>query len=90
MKKEKSEALMRIPVGIVSGIVLWVWMYLVFLLVLINLIYTLVKGKPDKEIVEFCDIWKNQVKRYMEYMIFLNNNRTWPFGKFKDNKDKKS
>ena len=45
-----------------------------------------VEGKPDKEIAEFCDIWKVQLKRYVEYMIFVNNNRTWPFGKFKDKK----
>lgn len=86
MKKEKSEALMRIPVGIISGIILGVWAHLVAVLVLINIIYTLFKGKPDKEIAEFCDIWEVQLKRYVEYMIFVNNNRTWPFGKFKDKK----
>nr|MBA4404895.1 hypothetical protein [Nanoarchaeum sp.] len=86
MKKEKSEALMRIPVGIVSGFILGIWAHLIALLVLINLIYTLIKGKPDKEIAEFCDVWKIQLKRYVEYMIFVNNNRTWPFGKFKDKK----
>ncbi|MBS3172305.1 DUF4389 domain-containing protein [Candidatus Woesearchaeota archaeon] len=86
MKKEKSEALMRIPVGIVSGIVLGVWAHLIAVFVVINIIYTLVKGKPDKEIAEFCNIWKVQLSKYVEYMIFVSNTRTWPFGKFKDKK----
>ena len=83
MKKEdeRKEALMRIFVFIVSGIILAAWRYFIYVLVLVNLIYTLFVGKRLKDLAEMAEIWNTQWYIFQRYIIFVSNRRPFPFGK---------
>jgi hypothetical protein len=78
-KKERDEALMRIVVGIVSGIILYLWWYAVAVVVLIQFIYTLIAGKRIKELADFSEIWSTQFHSFIRYMSGLTNKRPFPF-----------
>ncbi len=83
MKKERKEALMRIVVGIVSGIVLGVWKVFITVLIIINFCYTLCTGKRNKELAELSEIWNTQVYIFIRYIEFESNFRPFPFTKLK-------
>ena len=79
---ERNEALMRILVGIVSGIIIGIWRGLIQLLVLFHWISVLVTGERIKSLAEFCHLWNVQVYAYLRYMTFVTNTRPFPFGDF--------
>ena len=79
-KGERREALMRIVVLIVSGIILWAWGYLAWLLIVVHWIYTLIAGKRIRDIAEFIEIWNTQTYRLLNYISGMSNNRPFPFG----------
>ena len=76
---ERTEVLMRIVVGVVTGIILSVWRLLIYVFVLINVVYTLFSGKRHKEIAEMSEIWNTQVYIFIRYMTFVTNQRPFPF-----------
>lgn len=78
-EKERGEALMRIVVGIVSGIIIYVWAYLIALFFIINLVYTIIKGKRMQELAEMSEVWNTQAYTFYRYMTFLSNKRPFPF-----------
>ena len=90
MKKinESSEALMRIPVAIVTGMILGIWKGLISILIVVNLLVTLFSGKRNKEIAEFCEIWNTQMYVFLKYMSFVSNERPFPFEKMTKNLSK--
>jgi sorbitol-specific phosphotransferase system component IIC len=78
---ERKEALMRIFVGIVTGIILGVWKALIVLFIIINWIYVLFTGKRLKELAKMSEIWNTQKYIFIRYLIFLTNERPFPFNK---------
>lgn len=76
---ERTEALMRIAVGIISGIIIGVWKILVSLIIIIHWFYVLFAGKRSKTLAEFCNLWAAQVYRLIRYMAFATNSRPFPF-----------
>jgi len=76
---------MRIPVFIVSGIVLNVWRLLVMALAVVNFFIVLIVGKRNKEIAEFSEIWNTQAYLFLRYMTFNSNDRPFPFKKMSKN-----
>jgi sorbitol-specific phosphotransferase system component IIC len=78
-KKERLEALMRILVCIITGIILSIWKILICVLVVIQWIVALVAGVRHKEIAEFCEIFNSQVYAFLRYMTFVTNERPFPF-----------
>jgi hypothetical protein len=80
-KHERVEALMRILVFIVSGLVLLVWRYFIVVLAIINLIYTLFAGKRLRDLAELAELWNTQWYFFQRYVIFVSNKRPFPFGK---------
>jgi len=76
---ERIEALMRIFVGIVSGIILGVWRILIKVLAIINWIIALITGERNKGIAELCEIWNTQAYVFLRYMTFVSNKRPFPF-----------
>ena len=85
---ERLEALMRIVVGIVTGIVLYFWGYLIVILIVINFFYTVFSGKRLKEIADMCEIWNTQVYTFKRYLIFQSNKRPFPFTKLEKSMSK--
>ncbi len=78
-ESERSESLMRIVVGIISGIIFYVWMYVIGIFIIVNLIYTLIKGQRSKEIADMCEIYNTQIYVFWRYMTFVSNVRPFPF-----------
>jgi sorbitol-specific phosphotransferase system component IIC len=76
---ERGEVLMRIVVGIVSGIILGVWRWFIIIVAIVNAIYTLVNGKRMKELAEMSEIWNTQFYVFIRYLTFVSNKRPFPF-----------
>jgi len=87
-RKEGSEALMRIVVGVVSGIILGIWKMLVTLLIVIHFFMVLFTGKRQKGIADFCEIWNTQLYIFIRYMAFVSNARPFPFDEIAPNLSK--
>lgn len=82
---ERREALMRIVVGIVSGIIMGLWSALVRVLVFIHTIFTLATGERNKDLADFCEIFNTQFYVFIRYMTFVSNKRPFPFTKLNKN-----
>jgi len=82
---ERLEALMRIVVGFVSGIILYFWAYLIGLLIVVNFIWTLISGKRIKDVAELCEVWNTQKYDFFRYMTFVTNERPFPFNRIEKN-----
>mgnify|MGYP001595635716 FL=1 len=76
---EKEEALMRIVVGVVSGIILYVWFWLILVLAIINFFITLFSGKRKENIARFSEYWNTETYKFSRYITFVSNIRPFPF-----------
>jgi len=76
---ERVEALMRIVIGIISGIILGVWKILIQVFGIINFFWVLFSGKRNRDLAEFSEIWNSQVYVFLRYMTFVSNERPFPF-----------
>jgi len=79
MGKERDEAFMRVLVGIVSGVILWLWGYLVGVIAIFHWIYVLFTDRRNKDLAKFCNVWVTQAYRYFRYMTFASDKRVFPF-----------
>lgn len=79
--KERGEALFRILVLIISGIILGVWKALVCILVVINFFITLITGKRNRDMADFCEYWNTEAYKFLHYLTFVSNKRPFPFSK---------
>jgi len=76
---ERVESLMRIVIGIVSGIILGLWKAIIQILGIIHWIIVILSGKRQKGIADFSEIWNSQIYVYLRYMTFVSNKRPFPF-----------
>jgi hypothetical protein len=76
---ERSEALMRIIVGLVTGIILGVWKIIIQAVGLVHGIIVLFTGSRVKDLANFCERWNTQVYIYLRYMTFVDNEKPFPF-----------
>ena len=81
--RERKEALFRILVLIISGIILALWRYLIYVLVIINFFIALFAGKRNKDIAEFCEYWNTEIYKFVHYITFVSNDRPFPFSGLK-------
>lgn len=82
-KLDNGEVWMRIPVFIVSGIILNVWGFFILCFAIAQLILILLEGKRNKEILEMCNIYLIQLYVFIKYVVFLSEERPFPFGNLK-------
>ena len=85
---ERSEALVRIPVIIISGIVLAIWKSLVHLIAILHWFVVIFTNKRSKELADFCEIWNTQLYIFVKYLTFVSNKRPFPFGHLVKNTSK--
>jgi len=76
---ERTEALMRIVVFIVSGFILSLWKTLIELIVVIHWVVVIITGKRIKDLAEFSHIFNCQMYAFLKYMTFATNKRPFPF-----------
>ncbi len=82
---ERTEALMRIVVGIISGLVLGLWKALIQIIVLVLWFIAIFTGKRNKDLANFCEIWNTQVYIFLRYITFVSNERPFPFNSLGEN-----
>jgi hypothetical protein len=76
---ERVEVLMRIVVAIVTGIIMAIWKILIDIFFVINFIWTLIVGKRIKELATLSEVWNTQWYIFKRYMLFVTNDRPFPF-----------
>jgi len=76
---ERTEALMRIVVGIISGIILALWKALIQFLGIVHWFVAIITGKRNQGLAEFSEIWNTQLYIFLRYMTFVTNKRPFPF-----------
>jgi len=79
LKSKRKEAWMRIPVGIISGVVMYVWFCLIALFFVINFVYGIFSGKKLKDLSNMSEDWNTQNYFFMRYMTFCSDERPFPF-----------
>ena len=90
---ERKELFMRIVVGVVSGIIVYVWFFLIKVFVVIHFLAVLFTNKRNKNLAEFSNYWNTQLYKYVRYMTFTTNEKPFPFsdlGKPNDKVDLKN
>ena len=85
---ERKEGWMRIPIGIISGVILGLWESVVQVISLVHWFMVVITGKRNKDIAEFVEIWNTQIYIYLKYMTFVTNIRPFPFNKLEKNMSK--
>ncbi len=78
---ERKEALFRILVAVVSGIILYLWMYLTAALTIVNWLVALFAGKRNMSIAEFVEYWNTESYKFSRYISGVVNIRPFPFTK---------
>ena len=78
---------MRILVLIVSGAILGIWRFFIYLIVFVHLDYVLIAGKRMKDFAVWGETWNTQWYIFQKYIIFLDNRRPFPFRKLEKNLD---
>ncbi len=87
-KKEREEAWMRIPIGIVSGVIIYVWAYLIGIFFLVNFFYKIFTGKRIDDLARMSECWNTQQYHFFRYMTFSTNERPFPFVELKKDLNK--
>ncbi len=77
--KNREDALMRIVVAIVSGIIFYFWMYAIFAFFIANLIYTLINGEKSLEISNLCVTFNKKIFDFWNYITFNSDEKPFPF-----------
>ena len=79
--RERLEALMRLLVLIVGGIILGIWEIVIDVVVVIHWIWVIITGKRVKGLARFCQIWNVNLYKFLKYVTFVSDKRPFPFGK---------
>tara|TARA_Y100000310_G_scaffold7303_1_gene8003 strand:+ start:86 stop:358 length:273 start_codon:yes stop_codon:yes gene_type:complete len=82
---ERAEALMRIIVIIVTGIILGIWKILIQIFIVINFIWTIISGSRIRDLAELSEMWNTQIYVFLRYITFVSNERPMPFNKMTKN-----
>lgn len=82
---ERKEAWMRIPIGIISGVILGLWKSVVQVISFVHWFIVVITGKRNKDLAEFVEIWNTQIYIYLKYMTFVTNIRPFPFNRIEKN-----
>ncbi len=80
-KRERKEALIRIVVAIISGIILGLWKGLIQILALIHWFVVIFSGQRNKDLAEFCEYFNTELYKFARYITFVSNRRPFPFTK---------
>ena len=76
---ERREAIIRLPVALVSGIALGLWKILVELVLLAHWFLVVITGRRNLDLANFSNSWITEYYRFVRYMYFTTNERPFPF-----------
>lgn len=86
-ESERKEAWMRIPIAIVSGFILYVWGFFIFIFAIVQLVLILIEGKKNKDLLKMSNTYLVQLYIFVKYITFISNERPFPFGDIKEKID---
>jgi D-alanyl-lipoteichoic acid acyltransferase DltB (MBOAT superfamily) len=82
-RKIKAENVwMRIPVFIVSGIILYVWGFFTLCFSIAQFVIILIDDKKNKELARLGRFFNIQAYDFFNYITFVSERRPFPFGPF--------
>ena len=76
---ERREAWFRIIVAIITGVILAVWRYLIFVFAIVNWFIVIFSRKRNIELAMFSEYFNTELYRYLRYLTFVSNERPFPF-----------
>lgn len=77
---ERTEALLRIVLSIVYGLISYIWSLLIGIIWIIHWLYVLVVGKRNQGMAEFANKYVSYIYNVNRYILFTTNQRAWPLG----------
>jgi hypothetical protein len=79
MRGERKEALMRIVVAIVTGVILYLWGYVIIFATILNWLIALIAAKRSQGLADFCEYWNSESYKFYRYITGVSNSRPFPF-----------
>ena len=79
---ERTEALLRIVVGIVGMVVVYFWRILVQVVIILHWIIVIITGKRNADLAKFTNYYTTFYYNYLRYITFATNKRVFPFEEF--------
>ncbi len=76
---ERKEALFRVLVSIITGIILWLWSYLAGFLALLHWVIVLITNKRNRTIADFIEYYNTELYKFSRYISGVRNERPFPF-----------
>jgi hypothetical protein len=80
---ERREALIRIPIAIISGLILEIWANLTIILSLVNFFIVIFTSKRNRDISDFSEYFNSYAYSFFRYITFNTNERPFPFAPLK-------
>lgn len=81
---ERVEAILRLFIAIITGILLYIFGYVIGLVNFVHWFYVIITGKRSKSLAEFANSYCNLLYNYTRYMTFTTNERPIPFGPWEE------
>jgi len=84
----KKNIWMRIPVFLLSGMILHVWGFFVLIFSIVQFVLILTERKTEKEFLNISSMFCSQIYCFFKYITFLSEEKPFPWGKLKKEKIK--
>lgn len=75
---ERIEALVRIPLAIIYGIITGIWGFFAELAAIVNWFYALISGKRSETLADFVNQFVAYSYDVNRYLYMTTNKRAWP------------
>jgi hypothetical protein len=76
---ERKEAFIKIPILIISGIIIGVWGKLTYILAAFHWLFTIFTAKRSKELANFMELWNTEAYKLSRYITGVSKTRPFPF-----------
>ncbi len=76
---ERWEAVVRIPVALISGLILGLWKIVVEFVLVVHWFVVVITGKRNVDLAEFANAWITEYYKFVRYINFTTNERPFPF-----------
>ncbi|MCX6746703.1 MAG: DUF4389 domain-containing protein [Candidatus Pacearchaeota archaeon] len=82
----KKEIWMRIPIFIVSGVILKVWGFFILIFALVQFILIFLEKKKEEEFSRMFNLFGEQLYCFIRYITFISEEKPFPFSGLKKGK----
>ncbi|MEK6968552.1 MAG: DUF4389 domain-containing protein [Nanoarchaeota archaeon] len=79
---ERLEALVRIPIAIITYIIVEIWEFFTFIGAVLHWFLVIITGRRSKSLAKFSNIFASYQYKVYKYAFFATNIRPFPFNDF--------